>query len=103
MVEYPDNFKKPTLIEYLADQVVDAGCGVDDWDTCDLGEKIAIELDLNAKDFQLDDMEYANLIKAMDNFIGEYLSQELETEIAKKAKEGEDNYREYREVIEERN
>ena len=69
---------------------------------CDLGEKIALELDINAKDFKMNDMEYQNLISAMDDFISNYLREELEHEIAKKVKESEANYREYREVIEEK-
>ena len=47
-------------------------------------------------------MEYQNLINAMDDFISNYLKEELEREIAKKVKEGEANYSEYREVIEEK-
>jgi len=103
MVDYPENYKKPTLIEYLADQVIDSCAEPEDWDMCDLGEKIALELDINAKEFKMSDVEYQNLIDAMDEFIDNYLKEELEREIAKKVKEGEDNYREYREVIEERN
>lgn len=103
MVDYPENYKKPTLIEYLADQVIDSCAEPEDWDMCDLGERLALELDINAKEFKMSDMEYQNLISAMDDFISNYLREELECEIAKKVKEGEDNYREYREVIEERN
>lgn len=103
MVDYPVNYKKPTLVEYLADQVIDSCTEPENWDTCDLGEMLALELDINAKEFKMNDMEYQNLINAMDDFISNYLREELECEIAKKVKEGEDNYREYREVIEERN
>lgn len=102
MVDYPVNYKKPTLIEYLAKEVLESCTEPEDWDMCDLGEKIALELDINAKDFKMNDMEYQNLISAMDDFISNYLREELEREIAKKVKEGEANYREYREVIEEK-
>lgn len=102
MVDYPENYKKPTLIEYLADQVIDSCAEPEDWDMCDLGEKIAVEIDLNAKDFKMSDEEYQKLIRAMDKLIIDYLKEDLEDEIAKKVKEGEGNYREYREVIEEK-
>ena len=103
MVDYPENYKKPTLVEYLANEVLESCTEPEDWDTCDLGEKLALELDINAKDFKMNDVEYNKLVTAMDGLISNYLSEELKREIAKKVKEGEDNYREYREVIEERN
>lgn len=102
MVDYPENYKKPTLVEYLANEVIESCTEPEDWDTCDLGEKLALELDINAKDFKMNDMEYQNLISAMDGFISNYLREELEREIAKKVKEGETNCREYLEVIEEK-
>lgn len=102
MVDYPENYKKPTLVEYLANEVLESCAEPEDWDMCDLGEKIALELDINAKEFKMSDIEYQNLIDAMDEFIDNYLRKELEREIAKKVKEGEANYREYREVIEEK-
>ena len=102
MVDYPENYKKPTLIEYLANEVIESCAEPEYWYMCDLGEKIALELDVNARDFKMNDMEYQNLISAMDDFIINYLREGLEREIAKKVKEGETNYREYREVIEEK-
>ena len=102
MVDYPENYKKPTLIEYLANEVIESCAVPEEWYMCDLGEKIALELDINAKDFKMNDMEYQNLISAMDDFIVNYLREELEREITKKVKEDEANYREYREVIEEK-
>ena len=102
MVDYPENYKKPTLVEYLANEVLESCTSPEDWDMCDLGEKIAVEIDLNAKDFKMSDEEYQKLIRAMDKLIIDYLKEDLEDEIAKKVKEGEENYREYREVIEEK-
>lgn len=102
MVDYPESYKKPTLVEYLANEVLESCTVPEEWYMCDLGEKIALELDINAKDFKMNDMEYRNLISAMDDFIINYLREELEREIAKKVKESEANYREYREVIEEK-
>ena len=69
MVDYPGNYKKPTLIEYLANEVIESCAVPEEWYMCDLGEKIALELDINAKDFKMNDMEYQNLISAMDDFI----------------------------------
>lgn len=102
MVDYPENYKKPTLVEYLANEVLESCTEPENWDMCDLGEKIAVEIDLNVKDFKMSDEEYQKLIRAMDKLIIDYLKEDLEDEIAKEVKEGEGNYREYREVIEEK-
>lgn len=102
MVDYPENYKKPTLIEYLANEVLESCTEPEDWDRCDLGEKLALELDINAKDFKMNDVEYDKLVTAMDDLIKGTLRDQIEEAIAKKVKEGEENYREYRKVIEEK-
>lgn len=102
MVDYPENYKKPTLVEYLANEVLESCTEPEDWDRCDLGEKLALELDINAKDFKMNDVEYDKLVTAMDDLIKGTLRDQIEEAIAKKVKEGEENYREYREVIEEK-
>lgn len=102
MVDYPENYKKPTLIEYLANEVLESCTEPEDWDMCDLGEKLALELDINVKDFKMNDVEYDKLVTAMDDLIKGTLRDQIEEAIAKKVKEGEENYREYREVIEEK-
>lgn len=102
MVDYPENYKKPTLVEYLANEVLESCTEPEDWDMCDLGEKLALELDINAKDFKMNDVEYDKLVTAMDGLIKGTLRDQIEEAIAKKVKEGEENYREYREVIEEK-
>lgn len=103
MVDYPDNYKKPSMTDYLAQQVVESNQEPQDWDLCDLGEVLAAEFDQCVKNFKLTDSEYENLIKGFENFIADYIGEELEAAVVKKIKEGEANYREYREVIEERN
>lgn len=102
MVDYPENYKKPTLVEYLANEVLESCTEPEDWDRCDLGEKLALELDINAKDFKMNDVEYDKLVTAMDDLVKVTLRDQIEEAIAKKVKEGEENYREYREVIEEK-
>ena len=102
MVDYPENYKKPTLVEYLANEVLESCTEPEDSDMCDLGEKLALELDINAKDFKMNDVEYDKLVTAMDDLIKGTLRDQIEEAIAKKVKEGEENYREYREVIEEK-
>lgn len=102
MVDYPENYKKPTLVEYLANEVLESCTEPEDWDMCDLGEKLALELDINAKDFEMNDVEYDKLIVAMDELIKGTLRDQIEEAIVKKVKEDEANYREYREVIEEK-
>lgn len=102
MVDYPENYKKPTLVEYLANEVLESCTEPEDWNMCDLGEKLALELDINAKDFKMNDVEYDKLVTAMDDLIKGTLRDQIEEAIAKKVKEGEENYREYRKVIEEK-
>ena len=102
MVDYPENYKKPTLVEYLANEVLESCTEPEDWDMCDLGEKLALELDINAKDFKMNDVEYDKLVTAMDDLVKGTLRDQIEEAIAKKVKEGEENYREYRKVIEEK-
>ena len=102
MVDYPENFKKQTLVEYHANEVLESCTEPEDWDMCDLGEKLALELDINVKDFKMNDVEYDKLVTAMDDLIKGTLRDQIEEAIAKKVKEGEENYREYREVIEEK-
>ena len=102
MVDYPENYKKPTLVEYLANEVLESCTEPEDWDRCDLGEKLALELDINAKDFKMNDVEYDKLVTAMDDLIKGTLRDQIDEAIAKKVKEGEENYREYRKVIEEK-
>lgn len=102
MLDYPVTYKKPTLVEYLANEVLESCTEPEDWDMCDLGEKLALELDINAKDFKMNDVEYDKLIVAMDDLIKGTLRDQIEEAIAKKVKEDEANYREYREVIEEK-
>lgn len=102
MVDYPENYKKPTLVEYLANEVLESCTEPEDWERCDLGEKLALELDINAKDFKMNDVEYDKLVTAMDDLIKGTLRDQIEEAIAKKVKEGEENYREYRKVIEEK-
>ena len=43
MVDYPENYKKPTLVEYLANEVLESCTEPENWDMCDLGEKIAVD------------------------------------------------------------
>lgn len=102
MVDYPENYKKPTLVEYLANEVLESCTEPEDWDMCDLGEKLALELDINVKDFKMNDVEYDKLVTAMDDLVKGTLRDQIEEAIAKKVKEGEENYREYRKVIEEK-
>ena len=102
MVDYPENYKKPTLVEYLANEVLESCTEPEDWDRCDLGEKLALELDINAKDFKMNDVEYDKLVTVMDDLVKGTLRDQIEEAIAKKVKEGEENHREYREVIEEK-
>ena len=50
----------------------------------------------------MNDVEYDKLVTAMDDLVKGTLRDQIEEAIAKKVKEGEENYREYRKVIEEK-
>lgn len=97
MVDYPVNYQKPSLVEYLVDYIVDTN-HTEDWRNMDLGEEIASELDMTAHNFAMTDAEYAQLIVALNDFVEDNLGEAIESEIEvrnKNAKEWEEASNEY--------
>lgn len=97
MVDYPVNYQKPSLVEYLVDYIVDTN-HTEDWRNIDLGEEIASELDMTAHNFAMTDAEYAQLIVALNDFVEDNLGEAIESEIEvrnKNAKEWEEASNEY--------
>lgn len=97
MVDYPVNYQKPSLVEYLVDYIIDTN-HTEDWRNMDLGEEIASELDITAHNFAMTDAEYAQLIVALNDFVEDNLGEAIESEIEvrnKNAKEWEEASNEY--------
>lgn len=97
MVDYPVNYQKPNLVEYLVDYIIDTN-HTEDWRNMDLGEEIASELDMTAHNFAMTDAEYAQLIVALNDFVEDNLGEAIESEIEvrnKNAKEWEEASNEY--------
>lgn len=97
MVDYPVNYQKPSLVEYLVDYIIDTN-HTEDWRNMDLGEVIASELDMTAHNFAMTDAEYAQLIVALNDFVEDNLGEAIESEIEvrnKNAKEWEEASNEY--------
>lgn len=97
MVDYPVNYQKPSLVEYLVDYIIDTN-HTEDWRNMDLGEEIASELDMTAHNFAMTDAEYAQLIVALNDFVEDNLGEAIESEIEvrnKNAKEWEEASNEY--------
>lgn len=97
MVDYPVNYQKPSLVEYLVDYIIDTN-HTEDWRNIDLGEEIASELDMTAHNFAMTDAEYAQLIVALNDFVEDNLGEAIESEIEvrnKNAKEWEEASNEY--------
>lgn len=80
-VEYPINYKKPNLLNYIVDYIFDCS-SVERWDTLDLGEWVVEDIVESDTCFELSDSEYAMLCTAMDNFIKDKMSDAIEQEIA---------------------
>lgn len=97
MVDYPVNYQKPSLVEYLVDYIIDTN-HTEDWRNMDLGEEIASELDMTAHNFAMTDAEYAQLIVALNDFVEDNLGEAIESEIEvrnKNAKEWEEASNEF--------
>lgn len=81
MVEYPVNYKKPNLVNFVADYIIDCG-DVDDWQRYDLGEYVVEDIIGADILFDPSDAEYAMLCTLMDNFIKNELDGQIEKELA---------------------
>lgn len=93
MVDYPVNYNKHTLVEMLVNYIVDGG-DIENWERCDLGEWLAIEIDENVKTFRFSDKEYKALIKNLDKWIKDTYGDEIQDAINEHIKEAEDDLKE---------
>ena len=96
MVDYPVNYEKPDLLNYIVDFIFDSG-DVENWRELDLGEWIIEEVDLSNVGFQLTSAQYAMLCEEMDKAIKDKMEEYIEREIADRV----ESAKEWREVKEE--
>ena len=83
MVDYPVNYKKPSLVEYIADYIIDTD-HIDDWGSLELGELVACDIAEARLDYRLSEAEEAMLSGVLDRFIKETLDDAISNEIAEK-------------------
>lgn len=81
MVDYPDNYKKPTLTEYLVNYILDVG-RADDWTKLDLGEVLACDFAENARDYNMTDAEEVMLAGVLERYIEEQLGDAIDEKIS---------------------
>ena len=93
MIDYPINYKKPNLIEFIVDYIMMGG-HVDEWDREDLGEWLAIEFDSGAKNLKLTDDEYMSLCNSLDRWIKKNWGEAIQDEINKRMEEAQEDVKE---------
>lgn len=81
MVDYPVNYKKPSLVEYLVGYILDTG-HAEDWTTIDLGEIIACDFAESVKDYTMTDAEEVMLAGVLERYIEEQLGDAIDEKIA---------------------
>lgn len=81
MVDYPINYKKPSLVEYLVGYILDTG-HAEDWEKLDLGEIVACDIAQTAVDYTLTDAEEVMLAGVLERYIEEQLGDSINEKIA---------------------
>lgn len=89
MVDYPINYKKPSLAEYLADYIVETG-HANDWERLDLGELVARDIAEANLDYKLNDVEEVMLSAALERFIELSLGDAISAKIAEQVESAKD-------------
>lgn len=85
--------KKPTLTEYLANDIVDTG-NSENWEKqINVGETLLTAMQDSNLKFEFDDYEYFMLMEELDKLFKDKLN--IQEAVDKEVKEREDNYREY--------
>ena len=85
--------KKPTLTEYLANDIVDTG-NSENWEKqINVGEILLTAMQDSNLKFEFDDYEYFMLIEELDKLFKDRLN--IQEAVDKEVKEREDNYRAY--------
>ena len=93
MVDYPENYKKPSLVEMVVDYIITVG-RIDDWDKVDLGEWLVIEIDESVETFRMTDEEYKALVKVLDVWIKKTYGEEIQDAINKHMEEAKEEVKE---------
>lgn len=85
--------KKPTLTEYLANDIVNTG-NSENWEKqINVGETLLTAMQDSNLKFEFDDYEYFMLMEELDKLFKDKL--DIQEAVDKEVKEREDNYREY--------
>ena len=84
--------KKPTLTEYIANDIVDTQ-STETWEKDGVAEILLTTMQDSNLPFEFDDYEYFMLMEELDKLFKEKLN--IEEAIEKEVKEREDNYNEY--------
>lgn len=80
MVDYPYNYKKPSLAEYLAKYVADSA-DPEHWNNMDLSEPILLEFEGSNLPFEMTDKEFEIIKKYLQMAIDENLYDMIEEHI----------------------
>lgn len=89
--------KLPTLTEYIASSILETN-NVDTWERLDLSELIMIALENGSEgEFEMTDQEYTSLSYAINQWAQQM--DGLQEKIDELRKEGEDNFREWQEAM----
>ena len=90
--------KKPTLTEYIANDIIDTGC-VEIWPKNNVAEILLTAMQDSNLEFDMDDYEYFLLMDKLDKLFKEHL--DIKGAIKKEVTEREENYRAYVEARDE--
>lgn len=84
--------KKPTLTEYIANDIIDTQ-STETWEKDGVAEILLTAMQDSNLEFEFDDYEYFMLMEELNKLFKEKLN--IEEAIEKEVEEREDNYREY--------
>lgn len=91
--------KKPTLTEYIANDIVDTG-NSEDWEKqINVAEIVLTAMQDSNLKFEFDDYEYFMLMDKLNKLLKEHL--EIDEAVNKEVAEREENYRAYIEARDE--
>lgn len=90
--------KKPTLTEYIANDIIDTDC-VEVWPRTNVAEILLTAMQDSNLKFEMDDYEYFLLMDKLDKLFKKHL--DIKGAIKKEVTEREENYRAYVEARDE--
>lgn len=89
--------KKPTLTEYIANDIVDTGNSENWKKQINVAEILLTSMQDSNLEFEFDDYEYFMLMEELDKLLKDKL--DIESAVEKEVEEREDNYREQIEAM----